>query len=406
MDINNQQFLTHLRSALHHLYEPDELRRSPLSVFFGIVERVDAATTLQKILLEAIEAIRPNDAEPPQSNAWMLYELLFFRYVRGYTREAVASQLGISDRQLSREQRTALETLALLLWKTYHLDGSPTLVPEQESNWVESLPPEKPSVWKPVFLSVLDLLSSLMQENDVLVEYSPDDAVPDLLVPPVTLRHALLNVLGRLIPLSKHTPLVVMPTASAQTLTITTQVSQPPGAEPTLLDVLLLDQNIEVARQFIERAGGKLEVRSRIDSVCVIFDLPALEQIPILVVDDNVDALQLFQRYAQGSRYSVMGVSDPAVFFQVVEKVHPRVIFLDLMMPEMDGWDLLSQLRQTQHSPDVAIVICSILPQESLAYSLGADGFLQKPALPQDFLRVLDEQMNKYLKDDSSRKKL
>jgi len=399
MDINNQQFLALLRSALHHFYEPDELRRSPLAALFGIADRVDAAAALQEILQDAITAIRPKDDESPQSNAWVIHDILFFRYVRGYTREAVASQLGISDRQLSREQRTALETLALGLWKTYHLDGSQVLIAEPESTWAESLPPEKPSTWKPVLLSVLDLLLPLTREHETAVAYELDESVPDVLVPQMVLRHALLNILGCLIPAAKHTALDLLPSVSDQTLTIICQVSPQGGVDQALLDGLAFDQNIEVARQFVESAGGKLELLVDENSLKVSFYIPALKLIPVLVIDDNADTIQLFQRYAQGSRYAVAGVQEASEAFRMIEKVQPRVILMDVMMPELDGWDLLTSLRQDSQlsgraGGHIAILMCSILPQASLARSLGADGFLQKPVLPQDFLRALDAQMD------------
>src|SRR6266545_6105298 len=158
MDIHDSQFISALRSALHYLYDPDQLRRNPLIEFFGVAGRVDATSALQKLLLDAIEALKPGNDEPPQSHAWRLYDLLFFRYVRGYERLEVANQLGISDRQLTREQKTAIETLAQHLWKVYpagqKTDGSPTLgempVPGGTTSseavqraWTEDLPAEK-----------------------------------------------------------------------------------------------------------------------------------------------------------------------------------------------------------------------------------------------------------------------
>ena len=129
MDINSEQFLTFLRSALHYLYDPDQLRRSPLAVLFGLDGRMDTAQALKTILLEAIDALRPGDQEPAQSREWLVYDVLFYRYVRGYSREAVANQLGMSDRQLSRERRTAIETLALCLLETYPLEPELELLP-------------------------------------------------------------------------------------------------------------------------------------------------------------------------------------------------------------------------------------------------------------------------------------
>ena len=51
--------------ALNHLYDPDELRRSPLTRTFGVAGEFDAAASLQRILTDAIEALRPAADEPP-----------------------------------------------------------------------------------------------------------------------------------------------------------------------------------------------------------------------------------------------------------------------------------------------------------------------------------------------------
>ena len=108
------QFVGCLRSALHHLYDPDQLRRSPLARLCGVAE-FDAAAALQRILIEAIESLQPAPTESPQSRAWRIYDALVYRYVRGFDRDVVAGQLGISGRQLRREQRAALEVLADVL---------------------------------------------------------------------------------------------------------------------------------------------------------------------------------------------------------------------------------------------------------------------------------------------------
>ncbi len=105
------RFVGDLRSALHYLYDPDQLRRSSLASLFG-VSGFDAAAALQRILTDAVEALQPGADEPPQSRAWRIYDALVYRYVRRFERDVVADQLGISGRQLRREQRAALEVLA------------------------------------------------------------------------------------------------------------------------------------------------------------------------------------------------------------------------------------------------------------------------------------------------------
>ncbi len=409
MNINIEQFITCLRSALHQLYEPDQLRRNPLADLFGVTGRVDASSALQKILLAEIEELRPDNQGGEQSSGWQTYDVLLFRYVRGNTREDVAHQLGISDRQLSREQRTAIETLAQRLWQRYRLDANlidqtsslpqraaatdPFSLPETvESRWIENLPAETPSVWKSVLLSVMDLLVALIHQNEVVLYYDPDENLPDLEVSLVALRLSLLNILGLMIPLAKKGELFLNPSVAGQMLVIKTEFSCPVHLANLSPYPLEEHANIEVARQLIEQAGGKLTVITGVAQGNISFTLPAITKIPVLVIDDNADTLQLFQRYSQGSRYAVIGVQQPAEALQVAEKMHPRIILVDVMMPELDGWDLLTRFRQNPWFHNTAIIICSILPQEELARFLGANSFLQKPVLPQDFLRELDRQ--------------
>ena len=107
----------YLRSALHYLYDPVHLRRSPLVELLDLGGAFDTAAALQQTLVAAIGALKPADDEPPQSRAWRIYDVLNFHYVRQLTREAVAMQLGVSERQLRREQRLAIEALGQHLWQ-------------------------------------------------------------------------------------------------------------------------------------------------------------------------------------------------------------------------------------------------------------------------------------------------
>jgi CheY-like chemotaxis protein len=409
MDINDQQFTGALRSALHYLYDPDQLRRSPLIEFTGLAGRVDAS-------------LKPDVDDPPQSHAWRLYDLLFFRYVRGYERLEVADQLGISERQLNREQKTAIEALAQHLWKVYPAGagqktergaGSEAMqLPEAEEQpeamklpeaaaphtWAEDLPAEKPAAWKPVVGSVLNLLRPLALHHRVTVRYEPDPDQADLIIPQYALRHALLNLLGLLIPATRGGLLLITPDIQAQELTLEIEIRERLEPGPALPDPA--HASIAVARQLLEQAGGSLRMTNPAgfapDRVAAVITLPARELVPVVVIDDNPDSLQLFQRYAQGTPYQVTGIQDPTAALRLAEQTRPRIILLDVMMPEVDGWEMLTRLRQEAWAQNTAIIICSILPQADLALSLGADAFLGKPVLPQDFLNLLDQMSKSY----------
>jgi CheY-like chemotaxis protein len=69
------------------------------------------------------------------------------------------------------------------------------------------------------------------------------------------------------------------------------------------------------------------------------------------------------------------------------------VIVLDVMMPRIDGWEMLGRLRSNRATSHVPVIVCTIMAQEELALSLGAAGFLKKPVTRQDFLAALDRQV-------------
>lgn len=120
--------------------------------------------------------------------------------------------------------------------------------------------------------------------------------------------------------------------------------------------------------------------------------LPAPEQSIVLVVDDNADWLELVQRYAAGSRCQVVTSSMPETACAMAGKVQPSLIILDVMMHNVDGWQVLSELRHDPATSHIPVVVCTVLPLEEMALALGANAFLQKPVSQQQFLRVLDRQ--------------
>jgi CheY-like chemotaxis protein len=150
-----------------------------------------------------------------------------------------------------------------------------------------------------------------------------------------------------------------------------------------------------MAGQLVELSGGALESTWGERPDCpfqVKLILPTAEERTVLVIDDNADTLQLFRRYLAGSDYHFIGTSDPQQAIPLVEDLAPRIIVLDVMLPGIDGWQLLGQLRAHPKSNHTPIIVCTILPQERLALTLGAAGFLRKPVTRKTLLSALDLQ--------------
>ena len=110
----------------------------------------------------------------------------------------------------------------------------------------------------------------------------------------------------------------------------------------------------------------------------------------ILVVDDEQNMRTGLKDNLEFEGYDVETANDGEQGLKKIIENSYNLIILDVMMPEVDGWELLVRLRQYMETTETIILICSILPLGDLARSLGANGFLQKPVAPQDLLQELN----------------
>jgi len=401
--LTREEFLKYLRGALNHLYDdPGYLRRSPLATLLGVADRFDAPAALRRILIEAIESLEPMGDEPPQSPAWQIYGALYYRYVQQLSRQQVADQLGISVRQLSRWQRAALETLTDVLWEQFDLERKlsesvegpleqgPMVAPtvDEELAWLKEVPPEAPVDLHQMLLAVLERIQPLATQYGVHLEITALEDLPYLAVHQLALKQILLNLISVAIHQVPGGTITISGKRLPQEVEIEIRCA---GGHPGVAPVANNDQaSVEMAYYLVNMCRGKLDLSINLGKFDARLTIPALEQLPVLVIDDNVDTLRLLQRYTSNTRYHLIGTDDPNQVLTLVERFSPRIIVLDVMMPQVDGWELLALLKQHPLTHHIPIIVCTILPQEELADSLGADGYIRKPVKRQAFLAALD----------------
>jgi CheY-like chemotaxis protein len=404
-----EQFLGHLRSALHYLYDPVHLRRSPLVTLLGVAGEFDKAAALEHALAQAIGELKPPDDEPPQSRAWRVYDVLSFQYLRQSDRTAVAMQLGISERQLRREQRLALEALARHLWRRlspaaltagFPSGEAPDHAPDpdnalsEELVWLKQPTPEERVSLAEVLQTVCDLAQPLAEQWEVVLQIDMDAGLADLPVTQLALRSIVLTILTVAIPRAGRGPVLISAARQAHEIDLQVACSDQSAGQPPLSE--RERAGLETAQNLAEFYGARLaHPLGTARGFSVALTLPAPQQRPVLVIDDNADWLELLQRYATGSRYQIIGTREPATARRLAEKVQPAAILLDVMMANIDGWQVLSELRHEPATSRLPVIICTILPVESLALSLGANAFLQKPVTQEQFLQTLDRQIDR-----------
>ena len=100
----------------------------------------------------------------------------------------------------------------------------------------------------------------------------------------------------------------------------------------------------------------------------------------VLVVDDEPQVAWVLRFSLEHEGFHTFTASNGLEALEEVEKHHPSVMILDLMMPEMDGWTVLERLRKLPTRPRVIIVSALNGPEEKAkATELGVDAFVPKP---------------------------
>lgn len=102
----------------------------------------------------------------------------------------------------------------------------------------------------------------------------------------------------------------------------------------------------------------------------------------VLVVDDNPDAAEVLALLIRAEGFSAATARTVAQAREEIDRQRPRMLFLDLHLPDGSGMDLLAELKADQLSATIEVVLLSGLMEEALkeeAHLLGASAFLLKP---------------------------
>lgn len=106
----------------------------------------------------------------------------------------------------------------------------------------------------------------------------------------------------------------------------------------------------------------------------------------IYLVDDEVHLLQLLQSYLQNAGYDVRTFQNGEDVLRILDEDPPHLWILDIMLPDVDGYEILRRIRQKS---DVPIIFISARDQDIdkiIGLELGSDDYLAKPFLPRELV--------------------
>lgn len=110
----------------------------------------------------------------------------------------------------------------------------------------------------------------------------------------------------------------------------------------------------------------------------------------VLVIDDDPNVLDLMERMLSKDGYRVVTAADGKQGLSLGQSLHPDIITLDVMMPHMDGWAVLSALKADPATANIPVVMLTLLDDRNLGFALGAEDYFTKPIDWRRLTEVLD----------------
>ena len=101
----------------------------------------------------------------------------------------------------------------------------------------------------------------------------------------------------------------------------------------------------------------------------------------VLVIDDDPNALDLMSRALRDVSLEVVTARDGETALHLARTLLPAAITLDVLMPGMDGWEVLRELKDDPKTRDIPVFMVTMTDDRELGYALGATEFLTKPVL-------------------------
>lgn len=412
--IDRATFNEVVKDSLANLYNFTALETHPL-IFSVLKPPTDFSGTkdefVRSLVLNAIEQLRPARNEiTANSPEWRPYLILRKRFVEGIGLQELADFLSISSRQLRRDQARSLHAVTAVLWEKLNRgpDSSPAGFTEQgeahPSGDVQTAAPAQTEYQtfevhdevvdlRQTTLRVFDMLKPRLDEKGVVVEFEFSEPSVPVITDRVILRQILISMFNAALHMQAEKKIMVGTRIEDGQVAIRFSVMVKGEWDPVSED--------DYSSALDSVSYWSSQIKASLNEKLVLLDgdqwavreilLPRSDQRIVLVVDDQEPTINLFRRYLSQTNIITIGVSKAEQVIPLASHFHPILITLDVMMPQMDGWELLQLLKTNEETRHIPIIVCSAWEDPDLSRSLGADKFLKKPVTQKMLLSAMEE---------------
>lgn len=165
---------------------------------------------------------------------------------------------------------------------------------------------------------------------------------------------------------------------------------------------------LALTRQLVEAHNGTIGVTSEVgvgSEFTVILPAqraqvaadPAAEGPPalagdrpsVLVIEDDPAAQQLLRRHLEGAGYDVLTTASGKQGLAWLAEVRPDAVLLDILLPDLDGWEILQRAKSDPRTRSIPIMVVSVVDDRQLGLALGAVDYVVKPVARERLLEAL-----------------
>ena len=280
---------------------------------------------------------------------------------------------------------------------------------------------------KPIIKGVMSSAVGLVKDRPIELEQHVPDDLPNIWADATRLRQVLLNLVSNATKFTEEGKITLTTDYDDEWITISvidTGVGIPEEKLETIFEEFTqvdgsatrgvggTGLGLPISRHFVEMHGGKITVDSQLGvGSTFTVTLPTYTQTEprmeiaearkeeessgaahrvVLAVDDDPGVISLYRRYLECEGYQVVGLTNSEEVLDRAVELQPFAITLDVLMPAKDGWQVLRELKDCSQTQQIPIVICSIVSNEGLGFSLGAADYLVKPVMEKELLAALE----------------
>lgn len=399
--MDRTEFQNDVKDILNHLSDPAYLENHNLLNLFYTGEEAPISVrmhSLRETIQKSINFLQPPEGTPSNATEWRCYKILTFRYFQLKEWHVIEEELGLSQRQVQRDLKKGLDALISILWdhhssQTQAADQTEPESGEEVETYDQELIKEELKNWEisydlinlsQILEQALQLCKSLLNtEFHERLDMKDVDTALNVMVDQVLTKQGLYKIFS-MIGDSTETLKVQIKTRKLNDffyeLAFTFNTSNIHTSDHWSIAQLFF--TIQGLRHHFTEKDGLTEIS-------VI--LPVKKQISCLVIDDVESVRRLIERMLGSYGIQVFGADNYTNALNLIQLVKPDFILLDILMPKMDGWQMIKNLKSNPQTAEIPVIICSVLFEPELSQAVKAAAYIRKPINRLELIKTLQD---------------